>query len=159
MTKNLTIPSLPTDNFPETVIRALHKICPDDQLHKAALDFDKLKERESHPDGKRDNAGRFYLNQKYACCIGIRTPSREFPFSEQTHGRTALHVAHSHNLLERVNDIRRYRSLMQLYPELRISATTVLSILAAHEARKALIEIQTPSQSGAAARKRKKAPE
>lgn len=132
-----------------SAIRLLRKLAPDDQLHLAALDFDMLQDRKTHPDGQHDGAGRFFLTPKYACCVGIRTPSRGFPHSQMVHARTALHVAHSHNLSDRVNDIRSYRRLMQAHPELRLSAATALSVISAHEARKAVQEIQASSQKNA----------
>jgi hypothetical protein len=51
------------------------------------------KERISHPVGEFDKAGRFHLAERCACCLGLRWPTRAYPFSEMAHGRTIRHVA------------------------------------------------------------------
>jgi hypothetical protein len=52
--------------------------------------------RTTHPDGKFDNAGRWYPNDAewQSCCKVIRGPSRAYPYSYMTHCRTAGHIAH-----------------------------------------------------------------
>jgi hypothetical protein len=62
-------------------------------LHKAAKEFNSLKMGTTLPEGKRDNAGRFYPDNRCACCQHIRTPSRAFPDSLKTHVKSAVHIA------------------------------------------------------------------
>jgi hypothetical protein len=45
------------------------------------------------PMGKFDNAERFKLTERCACCEQIREPSRAFPAIELQHGRTDKHIA------------------------------------------------------------------
>ena len=61
----------------------------------AAKEYLKRKRRISHPEGDFDNGGRFYLSdeERVACCVGIREPSRSYPYSEMMHGRSLRHVA------------------------------------------------------------------
>ena len=49
--------------------------------------------RKTHPAGRFDSAGRFYIDPAYPCCAGLRTPSRSYPYPQMSHGRTLLHVA------------------------------------------------------------------
>lgn len=67
-------------------------------IETAAREYLSLRDRASNPAGTFDRQGRFYLTQRYACCAGIRRPSAAYPYSEMTHGRTAEHVAHAHNV-------------------------------------------------------------
>jgi hypothetical protein len=62
-------------------------------LLEAANEFVNLKTRRIDPQGKFDKGGRFYLDNEHDCCRGIRSPSRQFPYSQLVHGRTANHVA------------------------------------------------------------------
>lgn len=48
--------------------------------------FTALKNREQHPRGTFDKAGRFYLED--GDIAYVRSPSRVYPFSEMLHGRT-----------------------------------------------------------------------
>ena len=61
-------------------------------MENAIHEYQELKERKIHPDGKFDSKGRFYLSEKFDCCHGIRVPSTSFPYSEMKHGRTLKHV-------------------------------------------------------------------
>lgn len=65
------------------------------KIQEAAQEYLNRQNRISHPDGRFDNGGRFYLaeNEQCDCCKSIRTPSRSYPYSQMTHGRTMLHVA------------------------------------------------------------------
>lgn len=45
----------------------------------------------SYCETKRDNAGRLYLTERYSCCVFIREPSRNFPYSESKHSTTVTH--------------------------------------------------------------------
>lgn len=65
------------------------------QIEEAAREYIARQNRNSHPDGTFDRAGRFYPadDERRPCCAGIRPPSRAYPYSEMTHCRSALHVA------------------------------------------------------------------
>lgn len=54
------------------------------------------KNRNGHPEGEFDNAGRWYpaQHEQCACCKYIRQPSRAYPYSLMVHCRTAEHIAH-----------------------------------------------------------------
>lgn len=71
------------------------------------------KSRISHPKGKRDSAGRFYLNEHYRCCAGIRSPSRAFPFSQSKHGRSLPHVAHEFGMEEHLKVLRQVANVYE----------------------------------------------
>lgn len=66
---------------------------------KSVLDAARLysarKERDSHPEGTFDNAGRWYPSDRewQECCGHVRSPTRAFPYSYMTHCRTAEHAA------------------------------------------------------------------
>jgi hypothetical protein len=49
-----------------------------------------LKDREIHPSGSFDNAGRFFA--EHSELINVRTPSRSYPFSHMTACRTLKYV-------------------------------------------------------------------
>lgn len=70
----------------------------------------KLKQREMHPAGFWDKQDRFYLKEKCECCEGIRTPSKKFPKSELTHGRSLKHVAETRNV--NIEDAKRLRKML-----------------------------------------------
>jgi ribosomal protein L12E/L44/L45/RPP1/RPP2 len=74
-------------------INRVKKIPNLSDVHKAALQLCALRSRHTHPNGLFDNAGRFYLADMCDCCVGLRSPSRAYPFSQMVHGRSALHVA------------------------------------------------------------------
>ena len=57
-----------------------------------------LHSHKSHPYGRCDNGGRWYPDSQYDCCIGIREPSRAYPWSMVAHCRTVDHVAHQHKI-------------------------------------------------------------
>ncbi len=59
----------------------------------AAQEAIRRQDRLSHPDGWFDAAGRFFLAENRGCCECIRQPSRSYPYSEMTHGRSVGHVA------------------------------------------------------------------
>lgn len=64
-------------------------------LERATAEYLARQSRASHPAGKFDKAGRFFLadSERSECCRSIRCPSRAWPYSEMVHGRTAEHVA------------------------------------------------------------------
>lgn len=49
-----------------------------------------LKNREIHPSGNFDKQGRFYAEN--ADLIDVRTPSRDYPYSQMTACRTLKYV-------------------------------------------------------------------
>lgn len=66
-----------------------------EQIKKAAQEFIDRQDRLTHPDGKFDNAKRWWPSddEECTCCGGIRSPSRSWPYSLMIHCRTAQHVA------------------------------------------------------------------
>lgn len=68
----------------------------DEKLLKAVEEYEKRQRRASHPAGKFDNGGRWYPSEAehQKCCNGVRSPSRNWPYSYMTHCRTAEHIAH-----------------------------------------------------------------
>jgi hypothetical protein len=66
----------------------------------AARAYVARRNRTAHPSGRFDKAGRFCLDgsERGARCAAIREPSREFPYSEMTHARSAEHVASLHGV-------------------------------------------------------------
>ena len=75
------------------------------KLAAAVYEWRRLQDRKEHPAGKFDNGGRFYSSEKFDCCSSIRPPSRAFPYSEMTHCRGYVHIAHKHEV--DVKDLRR----------------------------------------------------
>lgn len=47
--------------------------------------------KDTYPHGSKDSGGRFYLAVKFDCCQGLRSPSRAYPWSEWTHGKSLKH--------------------------------------------------------------------
>lgn len=87
----------------------------DDELSviiSAAQEYLKLQSRDEHPDGYFDTAGRFFLEKKCSCCMGIRSPSRSFPYSELVHARTAKHVAHSFGVKWEESLVRKFSKVI-----------------------------------------------
>ena len=62
-------------------------------VDSAAREAIARRDRQRHPPGKFDNAGRFYASERCECCLSIRSPSRAHPFLQMVHARTMLHVA------------------------------------------------------------------
>lgn len=69
-----------------------------DAVLSAADDAISLQRRLSHPAGKFDDVGRFFLAQRFACCATVRSPSSDYPHTEMVHGRSLRHVAHLHDV-------------------------------------------------------------
>lgn len=63
--------------------------------------------------GKFDNGGRFYPNDSYDCCKGIRSPSRAFPRSLLTHCHSLQHIASMHKLEDHVAIIRKVANALK----------------------------------------------
>lgn len=79
-----------------------------ERIIEAAREYTKRKEREVHPDGEFDNAGRCYPSEdeELTCCNNIRTPSRSWPYSLLRHCRSLEHVTGLYGVLK--NDVRKY---------------------------------------------------
>lgn len=63
------------------------------EARSAGVFFYLRKERALNPEGTFDRGGRFYLSETCPCCSSVREPSRAYPFSHMTHGRSAIHCA------------------------------------------------------------------
>lgn len=83
-----------------------------DLIIQAAAEHLKRKNRLSNPAGTFDSAKRFYLSDKCECCSSIRSPSRSYPFSEMTHGRSAEHVAHEFGVEDHVTLVRKFAKVI-----------------------------------------------
>lgn len=79
---------------------------------KAGKAFLERRDRKTNPPGSFDKAWRFYIadEEVRACCLGIRHPSRSFPYSHMLHARSATHVAHVHGVQD--NDVRAFARLV-----------------------------------------------
>jgi hypothetical protein len=83
----------------EIVIMSTEIVTP--QLLESAYDLWLSRQnRDSHPAGTFDNAGRWYpcKEERLDCCEGIRKPSRDYPFSLIQHCRSIVHVAALHGV-------------------------------------------------------------
>lgn len=137
-----------TQNEPGAIeprdLSKLAELAPDEALLIASIAYQKLKARVTHPGGSFDTAGRFTLSRRLACCGGIRTPSRAFPYSEMNHARSALHIAHAHDLASRQNDIVQFARLLDRYPMLATGIIVSKAAIAAAAAQSALDEMSRP---------------
>lgn len=70
------------------------------ELAAAVKTFRSRQARYDHPDGCFDNANRWYPSddERCDCCDYIRSPSRVWPNSLNTHCRSAEHVANLFNV-------------------------------------------------------------
>ena len=73
------------------------------KLSEAYREFVARRDRQTHPNGKFDNGGRWYPSdtERQECCRGIRSPSKAHPYSYMTHCRTLAHVAQLYGVDER----------------------------------------------------------
>lgn len=64
-------------------------------LNQAAQEYLDRQSRKTHPDGRFDNASRWYPSdeEKQDCCARVRSPSRAYPNSLNQHCRSLRHVA------------------------------------------------------------------
>ena len=64
-------------------------------LQTAVVTYRARQERREHPEGRRDNGGRWRPteNERQECCNGVRSPTRAWPWSLMLHCRTAQHIA------------------------------------------------------------------
>lgn len=81
--------------------------------YEAAQLFLARQQRQEHPDGKFDSAGRWNPSreERCKCCANIRTPSRRWPYSRMKHCRSLRHVANLTGIAE--SEIRRYAKLFR----------------------------------------------
>lgn len=107
---------------------SLTEILKDNRIIDSAIEYIKLQAREINPVGTFDNAGRFYLDETFACCA-VRQPSRSYPYSLMHHGRTLTHVAFKNDIYEYEDLIKRCVFIMRKY-----SFTTKADILNAIKA-------------------------
>lgn len=63
---------------------------------QAAQEYLDRRDRKTHPAGRFDKGGRFYISESCSCG-SVRSPSRSYPYSEMVHGRTIKHVANIYN--------------------------------------------------------------
>lgn len=72
-------------------------------VFSACIEFRKRQNRESHPSGNFDKAGRWFPNdaEESLCCKSISSPTRAYPFSLNSHCRTAKHVANLYAITTR----------------------------------------------------------
>ena len=64
----------------------------------AGREADLRGQRLTHPKGRFDRAGRFHLEERCDCCVGLRQPSVAYPHTEMRHGRSITHVANLHRV-------------------------------------------------------------
>lgn len=80
---------------------------PSLSLQAAIGEYQARKARSSHPVGSFDKAGRWYPDgaEKQGCCERIRTPSRAWPNSLNSHCRSVDHIATLYRV--NVSDLRK----------------------------------------------------
>lgn len=69
-------------------------------LDDAAEEYIARRKRMKHPEGKFDNAHRFWPDDDEwcECCDEVRSPSRAFPNSLNSHCRSMNHIANLFNV-------------------------------------------------------------
>lgn len=77
------------------------------QIINCAKAYSDMKDRLTHPKGIFDSANRFYIAEKHPCCAGIRSPSRNYPYSQMTHARSLEHIAHDFSVERHMSAIRK----------------------------------------------------
>jgi len=72
------------------------------KIMEAAKLYIDRQNRTVHPDGKFDNASRWYPSdsERCGCCDAVRSPSRAWPYSYMIHCRTAKHIANLYSVSE-----------------------------------------------------------
>lgn len=92
--------------FKKTITKLATELAYSQAEINAAFEFSDRKNRRAHPPGTRDNAGRFYSDERSSAVDSCRPPSRAFPFSEMKAARTASHCAEM-NDVDCVTHVRR----------------------------------------------------
>lgn len=111
-------------------------------IYTAAREFIDLQNRSTNPRGKFKHNKQFFLEEKFDCCAGLRTPSCAYPLSEMSHGRTALNVAHSHGIGEESNVVVHLAKILKTHAEFE-SLEDLRAVQARLAAMQALKEIAT----------------
>lgn len=94
----------------------------------AAKQFIARRDRAEHPDGRFDNAKRWYPTSTEECsCCSVYPPSRAYPFGLLIHCRTARHCAELHGVDE--SDVRACARALDKGIEFRILDTSETSDL------------------------------
>ncbi len=93
-------------------------MCKETLLEEAAQEYLDRQARKSHPGGSFDKAKRFYPFEDEDCCIGIRGPSRSYPYTLMIHCRSAKHVANLYDvdvtdLKRKAREIRKNNKILQ----------------------------------------------
>lgn len=83
------------------------------RLITAVDQYIKLKTRNLNPDGRFDSKGRWYPSVYYSCCRNICSPTKKFPYSLNTHCRSAEHISTVYeisksDLVKSYNFIKKY---------------------------------------------------
>lgn len=70
------------------------------RIETALSDYQVRQSRTAHPSGEFDGKGRWYPadEEQQDCCVGLRQPTRAYPYSLNKHCRTLVHVAHLHQV-------------------------------------------------------------
>lgn len=92
--------------FKETITALATELAYSEAEITAGFEFSDRKNRRAHPPGTRDNAGRFYADERSSAVDSCRQPSRAFPFSQMKAARTAQHCAEM-NDVDCVTHVRR----------------------------------------------------
>lgn len=66
------------------------KVTEREKKEMISVVYNELKNREINPSGTFDKGGRFYLDE--SDLISVRAPSRSYPYSQMTAGRTRKYV-------------------------------------------------------------------
>lgn len=76
-------------------------------VQQAAACYIARQQRNQHPAGKFDKAGRWEPSEseRCDCCAAIRTPSRAYKYGLMVHCRTMAHIANLYGVA--IQDVRR----------------------------------------------------
>ena len=99
---------------------AMSPLCQ--RILDCAKEYISRQERLTHPAGVFDNAKRFSLVTKYPCCEDIRSPSRQFPYPEMTHGRSLQHLAHEYGVSQHLRFIRQVTNRLKKHGQADVEA-------------------------------------
>jgi len=99
-------------------------------VEEALATYIARRDRQDHPDGKFDNAGRWYpsATERRECCDEVRGPSRAYPYSFLKHCRSLRHCAKLYGVGE--GELR--AALRQAEPAWREGGDSYYKIVAIH---------------------------
>lgn len=117
--------ALPPHNLP----------APLSKLLQCAQAYIRRKGGREPPKGKFDNAKRFYLAETFRCCASIRAPSKAFPYSQNKHARSLVHVAHEYGLEGCVRELKKIVKALE-----REDMETALEIITSPLMKRRLLE-------------------